>query len=44
MKQIQIPTVKHWMELRVSYERVGARIEGPEGDGNLQENQQIQLV
>jgi hypothetical protein len=31
---MQISTAKHWTEVRVSYGRVGRRIEGPEGDKN----------
>ena len=31
---MQIPTDKHGMKVRVPYERVRGRIEGPPGDGN----------
>jgi hypothetical protein len=31
---MQIPTAKHWTEVRVSYGRVRRRIEGPEGGDN----------
>jgi hypothetical protein len=31
---MQIPTVKHWVEVGDSYGRVGGRTEGPERDGN----------
>ena len=34
MKQMQILTAKHWIEVRDPYGRVGGRIEGAEGDGN----------
>jgi hypothetical protein len=31
---MQIPTAKHWMEIRDSYGKVGESIEYPEGDRN----------
>lgn len=31
---MQIPTGKHWTEVKDPNGRVGGRIEGPEGDGN----------
>jgi hypothetical protein len=33
-KQMQIPTDKHWTEVRDPYRRVRGRTEGPQGDGN----------
>ena len=34
LKQMQILTAKHWMEVRDSYGRFVGRTEGPEGDRN----------
>jgi hypothetical protein len=31
---MQIHTGKHWTEIWDTYERVGGRIEGPDGEGN----------
>jgi hypothetical protein len=33
-RQMQIPTDKHWTEVRDSFERVRGKIEGSQGDGN----------
>lgn len=41
---MQIPTVKHWMEVGDSYGQVRRRNEGPEGDGNPQQDQESQLT
>jgi hypothetical protein len=31
---MQIPTTKHWTEVRDFHGKFGRRIEGPESDGN----------
>ena len=37
LEQTQIPTAKHWTEVRVYYGRVSRMIEGPEAGGNSTE-------
>lgn len=43
LKQIEIPTAKHWTEVGDSYERVVKSIKGPERDGNVQKVEWNQL-